>query len=183
MKISLFAVLASVVTTVAAENFEAKFESGLKGWEIKNMSSAVDIRAGVYKGEKALIVSGLPGKKGTAWELAGEPFAVAPGERLSVAVRVRGTVKKMRFAHGYHGSYISGVVWLDAEGKRVSVPLGFGYDLSPDEWRISSVRGTVPPGAVKARLLIGADTPNFTSNDVFAVSAAIVKYFKGNNPS
>ena len=30
MKISLFAVLASVVTTVAAENFEAKFESGLK---------------------------------------------------------------------------------------------------------------------------------------------------------
>ena len=175
MKISLFAVLASVVTTVAAENFEAKFESGLKGWEIKNMSSAVDIRAGVYKGEKALIVSGLPGKKGTAWELAGRAFDVTPGERVSVAVRARGTVKKMRFAHGYHGSYISGVVWFDAEGKRVSVPLGFGYDISDDEWRISSVRGTVPPGAVKAQLLLGADTPNFTSNDVFAVSAAIVR--------
>lgn len=175
MKKLLSAIFAGIVSVAAAGDFAASFEPGLKGWDVKNMSGAVDIRAGVYKGEKALIVSGLPGKKGTAWELAGRAFDVTPGERVSVAVRARGTVKKMRFAHGYHGNYISAVVWLDGNGKKVSVPLGFGYDLSPDEWRISSVRGTVPPGAVKARLLIGADTPNFTSNDVFAVSAAIVR--------
>ena len=175
MKKFLAAMVAVSVFAATAEDFVARFEPGLKGWTVKNMNNAVEIKAGRYKRENALVISGLPDKKGTAWEVAGEPFAVKAGDEVSVAVRARGTVKKMRFAHGYHGSYISGIVWFDAEGRRVSVPLGFGYNLSDDEWRISSVCGKVPEGAVQARLLLGADTPNFTSNDVFAVSDAIVR--------
>ena len=173
---SLLAIVFSASTLMAmGDDFVARFEPGLKGWTLKNMNNAVEVKVDKYKGKNALVISGLPDKKGTAWELAGEPFAVKAGDEISVAVRACGTVKKMRFAHGYHGSYISGIVWYDAEGKRVSVPLGFGYNISADEWRISSVCGKVPQGAVKAQLLLGADTPNFTSNDVFAVSDAIVR--------
>lgn len=62
MKKLLSAIFAGIVSVAAAGDFAASFEPGLKGWDVKNMSGAVDIRAGVYKGEKALIVSGLPGK-------------------------------------------------------------------------------------------------------------------------
>ena len=62
MKKLLSAIFAGIVSVAAAGDFAASFEPGLKGWDVKNMSGAVDIRAGVYKGEKALIVSGLPEK-------------------------------------------------------------------------------------------------------------------------
>ena len=41
-----------------AEDFVARFEPGLKGWTVKNMNNAVEVKAGRYKGEDALVISG-----------------------------------------------------------------------------------------------------------------------------
>ena len=178
--------IAAVVAILAAASagaatvFKAEFKEGLPGWQARNGGTVAAVER--FKGENALVVRRdlKSTKKGTDWSVIGEDFAVTPGRWLSVIVRARSSFKDLRFCHGFKGNILTGVQWYDAEGRKMPLPYGFGYDLKPDDWCYTVSGTTVPEGAVTARLSIGMDTPNFSTNDWFAVSAARVEMSEPN---
>ena len=170
------AALAAALTScgVAKTVFTADFQDGLPGWKVHMGGTTATVEK--FLGEKALVVRrDLKSKsKGTDWNVMGEAFPVVPGRRLAITVRVRSSFKDLRFCHGFMGNHITGVQWFDRDGNRLPLPYGFGYDLKPDGWCYTVAATEVPDGAATARLQIGMDTPNFKSNDWFAVSHAQV---------
>ena len=160
---------------VAETVFTADFKEGLPGWKIENGGTVAAVE-NIF-GETALVVRRDPKAKakGTNWGVIGEPFAVIPGRRLAVVVRARSTFKDLRFCNGFLGRYITGVDWYGSDGNKMPAPYGFGYDIDPNGWCYTVAATIVPDGAVTARLSFGMDTPNFTSNDWFAVSSARVE--------
>ena len=184
VKTSAWMVRSAVVAAVAAALlqgafaetvFKAEFREGLPGWKIENGGTVAAFEKTF--GEQALVLRRDPKAKGkgTNWGIIGEPFKVTPGKRLAIIVRARSTYEDLRFCHGYFGRYITGVDWYGEDGKKLPVPYGFGYDIDPKGWAYTVVGTTVPDGAATARLQFGMDTPNFTSNDWFAVSQAWVE--------
>ncbi len=173
--IGAFAAILLATGVDAATVFTAEFKDGLPGWKVENGGTAATVEK-MY-GETALVVRRDPKAKakGTNWGVIGEPFAVTPGRRLAIIVRARSTFKDLRFCHGFLGRFINGVDWYDGDGNKLPVPYGFGYDIDPNGWCYTVAATMVPDGAATARLSFGMDTPNFTSNDWFAVSSARVE--------
>ena len=172
------AVAAALVQGAVAETvFKAEFREGLPGWKVENGNTVVAVERTF--GEAAFVVRRDPmaKSKGTNWGVTSGQFAVVPGRRLSIIVRARSTYEDLRFCHGFFGKYITGVNWFDGNGRKISIPYGFGYDLKKGDWCYTVASTVVPDGAVKARLEFGMDTPNFSTNDWFAVSQARVEMF------
>lgn len=169
----------------AACGYASRFkEDGLAGWQIVNSGDMMTIEAGTYEGVAAVVASGSKTKKGgTAWEIRSPAFALKGGDRVGIMVRARGTVKRFRFAHGYKGNYLSAIRWYDRDGKELQVPRQFGVEAVADAWRSSFASGVAPEGAVSARVAIGADSPNFGSNDVLAVSEVVARVFPPSDPA
>ena len=166
---------AFVQGAAAGTVFKADFRVGLPGWKVHNGGTTVSVEN--FKGENALVVrrDANSTKKGTDWNVIGEEFAVKPGGQLSVIVRASSSFKELRFCHGFKANLLTGVYWYDSKGQRLPLPYGFGYDIVPNDWCYTVVGTKVPAGAVSARLSFGMDTPNFSSNDWFAVSSARVE--------
>ena len=170
----LAAILFSI-TADAATVFTADFRDGLPGWNIHNGGTTASVE--VFKGENALVIRREvnSNRKGTEWSVVGEAFPVTPGKRLSVIVRARSSFKDLRFCRGFLLKYLTCVYWYDGKGRQMPQPYGFGYELDSDNWCYTAVGTTVPDGAATAQLSLGMDTPNFASNDWFAVSSARVE--------
>lgn len=165
------------IFSARAENvlYAAKFEPGLAGFRLMNHGPYSDIEVREYAGvKKALVITKKPtATKGTAWEVRGEEFSVTPGERVTVIVRACGTVTAMRYNGGYlEDNYMTEVRWFGAKGERIlPVPRSkFGFDVLPSGWHCSFNEFTVPVGAVRASVSLGADRPDFAKDDVVAVS-------------
>ena len=166
-----------VIATVSrAETvFTADFQTGLPGWEYSKGGTIASVEK--MLGEAACVVRRDPKAtgKGTNWSLTGKAFPVVPGRRVAVIVRARSSFKDLRFCNGYLGRYINGLQWYGRDGKKMPVPFGFGYDLDANGWRYTIAAAIVPEGASTARLELGMDTPNFSTNDWLAVSQARVE--------
>ena len=177
LRCAITAAIAAVFAHGAAAEtvFKAEFREGLPGWKIENGGTVAALEKTF--GEQALVVRRDPKAKGkgTNWGITGEPFKVAPGKRLAIVVRASSSFSDLRFCHGYFGRYITGVDWYGEDGAKLPVPYGFGYDIDPKGWAYTIAATTVPDGAATARLQFGMDTPNFKSNDWFAVSQAWVE--------
>ena len=129
------AVAAALVQGAVAETvFKAEFREGLPGWKVENGNTVVAVEKTF--GEAALVVRRDPmaKSKGTNWGVTSGQFAVVPGRRLSIIVRARSTYEDLRFCHGFFGKYITGVNWFDGNGRNISIPYGFGYDLKKGDW-------------------------------------------------
>jgi hypothetical protein len=173
----LIAVLlvAQIFSSDAKTVFNADFKAGLPGWKVSNSKTAVTVE--FIRGENAFVVrreEGVEGK-GTYWNVVGEKFPVVPGRRISVFVRACSSFKTLRTCRGFNRTYISAIRWFDGEGKMLTTPFGFGYDLAANAWRYTVEGTTVPEDAVMARMEFGFDLPDFTTNDYFAVSKAYVE--------
>ena len=172
--VAILAVFSLAATANARTAFTAEFRDGLSEW--KRDAQGVVLSVENFSGEDALVVRRDPNfaKKGTEWSMIGKSFPVTPGNRLAVTVRARSSFKDLRFCRGYNGNYLTGIYWYDRDGRRMRLPHGFGYELKADGWCWTVSSAVVPEGAANARLSIGMDKPDFTSNDWFAVSSARV---------
>ena len=169
---------ASAACSCAGPLFRAEFKPGLPGWEVRNNGNLLALDVREFAGEQSLVVTraNQSASGDTAWGLVGAAFPVVPGERVRVVVRSRGRGDaRLAFPQGFGKLYNSCMAWFDADGKIVGTPLGFGYDVSPCEWRTRRFAGVVPNGAVAARLALGVDNPNFGEGDVLAVSSVTVE--------
>jgi len=164
----------STTAMLAAVVFEASFAKGLPGWEQTNGSTTMDCET--MAGEAALVVrhSAENPSAGTYWSVRGKPFPVTPGTRLSIIVRAMSTLSDVRALSGYGRCYVNGFCWYDRDGRELTRPFGFGYELDPGKWRNTGAVAEVPAEASTARLSLGMDSPNLGSNDWFAVSSAKV---------
>ena len=170
-----FGMVAVASVSRAETVFTADFQTGLPGWEYSKGGTVAAVEK--MLGETACVVRCDPKAtgKGTNWSLTGKAFPVVPGRRVAVIVRARSSFKDLRFCNGYLGRYINGLQWYDRDGKKMPVPFGFGYDLDANGWRYTIAAALVPEDARTARLELGMDTPNFSTNDWFAVSQARVE--------
>jgi len=173
-----FIAMAAALTAFADGGFKSDLKNGIADWKIENLGETMTFEVAEYCDARAIIATGSKTKKGgTAWELQTPAFSIREGERVSVMVRTRGNVKMFRFAHGYKGRFLTAVRWYDQDGKELPCPRMFGVDAVPDAWRYSFVNGTAPENTASARVAIGADSPNFGSNDVVAISAVVANVF------
>ena len=159
--------------TASAAEWEGSFANGLEGWKTTNYNRIAALSVEDFAGERAFVVrhSGTNSTSGTAWELRGERFAVTPGERLMVIVRARGTVESMIVPNGFRGSFKTAVRWYDLNGRKLEDDSDFGIAVSDRRWQYSFAKMTVPVGAAFAEASLGADRPDFKTDDVLAVSA------------
>ena len=167
--------VAQIFSSDAKTVFNADFKAGLPGWKVSNSKTAVTVES--IRGENAFVVrreEGVEGK-GTYWNVVGEKFPVVPGRRISVFVRACSSFKTLRTCRGFNRTYISAIRWFDGEGKMLTTPFGFGYDLAANAWRYTVEGTTVPEGTATARMEFGFDTPDFSTNDYLAVSQAWVE--------
>ena len=153
--------------------FEANFAEKLPGWNVRNYGDRLKIGVEELHGERALSIY-FPLEKGdTLFELTGEKFPVEAGRGFRVDVRARGEMQ-MADASGQKGRGGTAVEFFDASGKMLEERFSFGFKTVPDAWTDSDRHGIVPPGAVTARLVLGADYPNFKSKEKLLVSRAAV---------
>lgn len=171
-------VCSGVVGALLAAAFCGTFEAGLGGWTPRNYKDRVVFSVEPCDGRSSVVITRNPAvgeQGGSAWELAGEPFPVKSGERLSVTVRARGTVRQMFAPNGFKGQYMTCMRWYGADGRELAGRhVGFGLDIEPDAWRYSFARMTAPEGAVSARVVIGADTPSLTRKDRIVIESVTV---------
>ena len=178
MHLKTFATLTVVAVASAASAetiFTSDFREGLPGWDHYKGGTVASVEK--MQGETALVIRRDPKHtgKGTNWSVTGKPFKVVPGRRIAVMVRARSSYKDLRFCNGFKGNYINGLQWYDRDGKKLKLPCGFGYDLDRDGWCYTVAGATVPEEAAMARLQLGMDTPNFSTNDWLAVSKVSVE--------
>jgi len=160
----------------AAVVYEAPIKAGLSGWKVENNRDASVISVEKDGNSDILVIgrSTSVTNGGTAWQLTGEPFAVRPGQRVTVNLRARSTFRNLQFWHGFRGHYVTAVLWQDAEGRRLGLPQGFGIELAKGRWCDTFAGMTVPEGAVSARLALGMDAPDFRSGDRLEIARARV---------
>ena len=153
--------------------FEAEFAEGLPGWELRNYGNRLKLGVEELFGERAFSVT-LAGKEGdTLFEAAGRRFPVEAGRGFKVSVRARGSFQ-MEHAAGQKDRGGTAVEFFDRDGRMLASRFRFGFKTSPDEWIDSERHGTVPEGAVAARLVLGADDPNLKAGEQLLVSRAAV---------
>ena len=75
MKKFLAAMVAVSVFAATAEDFVARFEPGLKGWTVKNMNNAVELKVDRYNGKNALVIPDCRARRGRRGKL---PESLSP---------------------------------------------------------------------------------------------------------
>lgn len=178
MKLVYGLVLLSVcpLAVSATVVYEAPIKEGLPGWKVENYREASAFSVERSGSSEILVVgrSTSVTNGGSAWQLTGEPFAVRPGQRVTVELRARSTFRELRFWNGFRGHYVTAILWQDAQGNRLGLPEGFGIELSEGRWCDTYFGSTVPEGAASACLALGWDAPDFKPDDRFEVARARV---------
>lgn len=113
----------------------------------------------------------------TAWRLASEKFAVRSGEELEVSLLLHSRLPfcPVRFSGTTSSSYLTGIVWYDANGREVTPVHTIPFFLEENEWTVVVDRTVVPDGAAQAMMLIGANYPDLDGGQVLAISELKVR--------
>lgn len=154
--------LSKVVKTLLDDDFTK--DSGL--WEpFTNFEDKLIFKYDEKLGTKGLVLTKDKTKQGndTAFELTSKPIDVYEGSTFTLTICARATVP-MRTASGHNVLYINSIKWLDKDGK-VSGEFPYRFDSAKNTVAKTVVEGIIPPGAVKAIIRIGADSPNITETD------------------
>lgn len=137
------------------------FPNGTGNWQADNYNSALLFERQQEAGVPYLSIRRTGATCDTAFGIISRAVAVTPGARFDLRITARGEAVFARArSHGEH--YLMCVQWLAADDQTAGTQ-PFGLSCQEAEWQETRVSGSVPTGAVRAVIHIGADEPNIVS--------------------
>jgi len=137
---------------------EQTFPNGPGSWLTENYNNALTFDRQQENGVPYLSIRRTGEKCDTAFSVSSHAFNVVAGTLFDLRVTARGEAVFAR-ARGHGAKYSMCIQWLAADGQQAGTQ-PFGLDCSENAWQETLVCGTVPTGAVRAVVCLGADSPN-----------------------
>ncbi len=108
----------------------------------------------------------------TAFELKSKPVALPEGATdFDLTLRIGSSRRISRF-HGYKDGYHHRILWYDRENRRMEEETPYTpsmrFPLETPGW--TTIRGTIPKGAMKAEVHFGFDMPDLLQGDRVVLS-------------
>lgn len=147
------------VTNLLTPN-QASFETDLSGWIIYNLDNRLSITKSsedAYHGSSCLKVA-YSSSGDTAWSISTTVSNITAGTRYILSWYERHPLLDLS---NVSGTIVPKIEWLDSGDNVISTSTLTNLGAFIDKWHRHYIDSVAPSNAVKARLTIGWDSPNF----------------------